>query len=119
MTFPSKKSGNQYLHRKPETYRSGVQRKLNAYHRFVQLGCIAQGLLQYLALHFHHTVWSHFRSWLRTMDKTAPLSEAVVAQAMRSSLSEFLLVSVQELNVVKFLMGAMESERYESFCQTG
>ena len=119
MTFPSKKSGNQYLHRKPETYRSGVQRKLNAYHRFVQLGCIAQGLLQYLALHFHHTVWNHFRSWLRTMDKTSPPSEAVVAQAMRSALPEFLLVSVQALNVVKFLMDAMESERYEGFCQTG
>ncbi|WP_157834571.1 hypothetical protein [Oceanospirillum beijerinckii] len=53
------------------------------------------------------------------MDKTSPPSEAVVAQAMRSSLPEFLLVSVQELNVVKFLMDVMESERYEGFCQTG
>jgi len=119
MTSDSKQSGNQYLHRKPKAYRDGVQRKLNAYHKFVQLGCIAQGLLQYLALHFHRTVWKHFRSWLRTMDNTLPPSEAVVAQAMRSSLPEFLLVSVEKLNTVKFLSDCMEVERYEGFWQTG
>ena len=119
MTRHSKKSGNQYLHRKPKFYREEVQRKLEAYHKFVQLGCIAQGLLQYLALHFHHTVWNHFRSWLRTMDSTLPPSEAVVAQAMRSSLPEFLLVSIQELNAVKFLSDCMDAERYEGFWQTG
>ena len=51
MILHSKQSGNQYLHRKPKAYRDGIQRKLNVYHKFVQLGCIAQGLLQYLALH--------------------------------------------------------------------
>ena len=115
----SKKSGNQYLHRKPKSYREGVQRKLNAYHKFVQLGCIAQGLLQYLALYFHDEVWSHFHSWLRTMDIALPPSEAVVGQAMRSSLPEFLLVSIEKLNIVKFLSERMEIERYGGFKLTG
>jgi len=38
-----------------------------AYHRYVQLGCIAQGLLQHLAINFRDVVWASFRSWLRTM----------------------------------------------------
>ena len=52
----SRRSGNQYLHRKSEDYRQLVRRKLAAYHRYVQLGCIAQGLLQYLALSFRADV---------------------------------------------------------------
>jgi hypothetical protein len=52
MTPQPRRSGNQYRHRKPADYRQQVQRKLAAYHRYVQLGCVAQGLLQYLALSF-------------------------------------------------------------------
>jgi hypothetical protein len=72
MTPISRRSGNQYLHRKSKCYRDHVCRKLAAYHRYVQLGCIAQGLLQYLALYFHRDVWAHFRSWLRTMKPAQP-----------------------------------------------
>jgi len=45
-----KRSGNQYLHRATEEYRQQIRRKMAAYHRYVQLGCIAQGLLQYCPL---------------------------------------------------------------------
>ena len=50
MTPRPRRSGNQYLHHTDDDYRRLVRRKLDAYHRFVQLGCITQGLLQYLAL---------------------------------------------------------------------
>ena len=44
-----RKSGNQHLHRKSKSYRDDVRRKMGAYHRHIQLGIIAQGLLQILA----------------------------------------------------------------------
>ena len=82
--------GDQDIRRKPERYKEHVRRKIAAYHRYIQLGCIAQGLLQHLALRFRDDVWQRFRSWLRTMDPTLPPSELVVAQALRNSLPEFL-----------------------------
>ena len=49
MTPLRRVSGNQYLHHKSEIYRNAVRRKIAAYHRHIQLGLIAQGLLQILA----------------------------------------------------------------------
>jgi hypothetical protein len=69
----------------------------------VQLGCIAQGLLQYLALSCGSTVWQLFRSWLRTMHRDRPPSELVVAYALRSSLPEFLAAGPTESTLAKFL----------------
>ena len=82
--------GDQYLHRESQAYRDAVRRKMNAFHLHVQLGCVAQGLLQYLALNHTAQVWRLFRSWLRTMNPTLPPSELVVACALRSALPEFL-----------------------------
>jgi hypothetical protein len=42
--------GDQYLHRKTDAYRAAIKRKIIAFHLHVQLGCIAQGLLQHLSL---------------------------------------------------------------------
>ncbi len=82
-------TGNQYLHRTSHTYRQAVRRKLRAYHVHVQLGCIAQGLLQHLALNHTAAVWHCFRSWLRTMNPAMPPSELIVANALRSSSTTF------------------------------
>jgi len=56
-------SGDQHIHRKPEKYRRAVARKIDAYHRFVQTGLIAQGMLQYLSACFPQLVFSSFGSW--------------------------------------------------------
>lgn len=45
-----RRSGDQYVHRETERYRQQVRRKLAAYHCHIQLGVIAQGLLQSLAV---------------------------------------------------------------------
>lgn len=103
MTPLRRVSGNQDLRRKSADYRAKVRRKLDAYHRHVQLGCIAQGLLQYLALTCGATVWQLFRSWLRTMHPERPPSELVVAHALRTSLPEFLAVGPAEAVLAKFL----------------
>ena len=86
--------GDQYLHRESQTYRDAVRRKMNAFHVHVQLGCVAQGLLQHLALNHTTEVWRYFRSWLRTMNPALPPSELVVDCALRSTLPEFLHAAV-------------------------
>ena len=111
MTPLPRRTGNQYLHRKTEAYRKQVRRKLDAYHRYVQLGCIAQGLLQYLALSFRADVWTHFRSWLRTMKPAEPPSEAVVAQALRNTFPEFLLDTSREHDIKKFILERTDFDR--------
>lgn len=90
MTPRRRGQGDQDLRRTSELYQAHVHRKLAAYHRYIQLGCIAQGLLQHLAIRFRDDVWHRFRSWLRTMNPTMPPSELVVAQALRNSLPEYL-----------------------------
>ncbi len=103
MTPIRARSGNQYLYMKDDLYRCQVRRKMNAYHLHVQLGCIAQGLLQHLALNHGTMVWRQFRSWLRTMDPTKPPSELVTAYALRDRLPEFLDELAREPNTKKFL----------------
>ncbi len=96
-------SGNQDIRKRSRRYKEAVRRKIAAYHRFVQLGCIAQGLLQLLALEHRPTIWERFRSWLRTMNPEQPPSESVVAQALRTTLPEFLEDPAAPSDLVKFL----------------
>jgi hypothetical protein len=90
MTPSRRGSGNQYLHHKTKRYRQNVARKIRAYHAFVQLASIAQGLLLHLAINRTSLVWDRFRGWLRTMNPHLPPSELVVAHALRSDLPGFL-----------------------------
>ena len=85
-----RRSKDQYLHMRSEPYRKAVVRKMKAYHLHVQLGCIAQGLLIHLAINHGEAVWEHFRSWLRTMNRSRPPSELVVIHSLREHVREFL-----------------------------
>ena len=67
MTPLRRASGNQCLHHKSEPYRNAVRRKIAAYHRHIQLGLIAQGLLQILSATTPKLVWRSFGSWIRTI----------------------------------------------------
>lgn len=104
MTPIRRGSGDQYLHRKSRKYRADVQRKITAYHVYLQLGCIAQGLLLHLALNHAATVWKRFRSWLRTMNPKAPPSELVVAYALRADLPRFFTDCANDSTLKKFLV---------------
>ena len=79
MTPLRRVSGNQYLHHKSEDYRNAVRRKIAAYHRHIQLGLIAQGLLQTLSAMEPKLVWLSFGSWIRTVRGGLAPSEQVVA----------------------------------------
>jgi hypothetical protein len=98
-----RRSGNQYPHRESDAYRDQLRRKLAAYHCHIQLGVIAQGLLQCLAVLNSRVVWSQFGSWLRTVRPGILPSEQVVAVALRHSLPLFLADSSQNNPRVKFI----------------
>ena len=108
-----KKTGNQYLHRESGEYRDAVRRKLAAYHNHIQLGVIAQGILQYLSLSFPQQVWASFGSWIRTQRPGLCPSERVAAIAMSNSFPEFLSVSLGRSILLKFLMKKIDFGRVE------
>ena len=108
-----RRSGNQYLHRETKPYRDGVRRKLRAYHCHLQLGVIAQGLLQCLAVLDPSAVWRRFGSWLRTVRHGLPPSERVVAISLRNALPEFLADAAESNILAKFIRKRIDPERAE------
>lgn len=111
MTPLRRSAGDQYLHRKSEQYRKAVRRKLDAYHRFIQIGLIAQGLLQYLSVSFPDVVWANFSSWLRTIRPGIPPSEYVTSLALRNSFPDFLSGSPATATFTKFLIDRIDFKR--------
>jgi len=103
MTPLRRSSGDQFLHRNSEVYRNAVRRKMNAYHRFIQIGLVAQGLLQYLSVSFPKMVWTSFGSWLRTIRPGIPPTEFVCSLALRNSFPDFLLSSPHDDTFAIFL----------------
>lgn len=112
-------SPGQYLHRESKQYRQNVRRKFAAYHRHIQVGLIAQGLLQYLSSVFPALVWKNFGSWLRTIRPGIPPSEAITAQALRASLPEFIAGSAHDSAFTKFLLEKIDLNRSEGLRLTG
>lgn len=113
MTPVGRVSGNQHLHRKSQSYRDAVRRKIGAYHCHIQLGIIAQGLLQYLSSSFPDKVWSSFGSWIRTVRPGICPSEHVTAIAMRNSLPAFLTDSSENTDLADFLRERIDINRAE------
>lgn len=115
MTPIRKASGDQFLHRKSDDYRTAVRRKLDAYHRFIQIGLIAQGLLQYLSLSFPDLVWAKFGSWIRTIRPGIPPSEYVASLALRNSFPDFLSDSPSKATFAKFLIDKIDFSKNNPF----
>jgi hypothetical protein len=113
MTPLRRVSGNQYLHHKSDAYRNAVRRKIAAYHRHIQLGLIAQGLLQILSVTKPNLVWRFFGSWIRTVRPGMAPSEQVVAVALRNTLPEFLATAAKTSILVKFIRDRLDLSRAE------
>jgi hypothetical protein len=113
MTPLRRVSGNQYLHHKSDEYRDAVRRKIAAYHRHIQLGLIAQGLLQILSATKPTLVWQSFGSWIRTVRSGLAPSELVVAIALRNTLPEFLATAAKTSILVKFIRERLDLSRTE------
>ena len=105
--------GNQYLHRKSDAYRTAVRRKIAAYHRHIQLGIVAQGLMQILSATHPKLIWQSFGSWIRTIRPGMPPSEQVVAIALRNTLPDFLAANDNTPILVKFIRSRLDLSRTE------
>ncbi len=103
-----KRAGDQFMHKQSEQYRRAVRRKLDAYHRFIQVGLIAQGLLQYLSVSFPDLVWAKFNSYIRTIRPGIPPSEYVTSLALRNCLPDFLSGSLKNTIFTKFLLDRID-----------
>lgn len=112
-------SGDQYLHRKTDPYRDAIRRKLAAYHRYIQIALISQGVLQCIATTTPALVWSSFGSWLCTLRPGIPPSELVVMIALRNSLPDFLIPSGPGNLLRKFLRDRLDLNRAEGFRLAG
>ena len=108
-------NGNQYLHRTGQEYRRLVQRKMHAYHVFVQSGMIAQGMLQYLAMTRDDLVWRYFGTWIRTIRPGVLPSEMIVSIALQNTLPEFLHRCDKASTFRKFVRDRIDFGRSESY----
>ena len=79
----------------------------------MQLGIIAQGLLQSLSLTCTKAVWDSFGSWLRTIRNGIYPSEQVTALAMRNTLPELLVNSPDDQILVDFIRQKIDLDRQE------
>ena len=113
MTPIRRKGGDQHLYMKTAAYREAVRRKLSAYHRHIQLGLIAQGLLQILSATAPESIWRSFGSWIRTIRPGLAPSEQVAAIALRNTLPEFLSDDENAPVLTKFLRDRIDLERTE------
>ncbi len=113
MTPRKRNCGNQYLHRKAKSYRDAVHRKMDAYHRVIQLVLIALGIMLAIATTAPNLVWRHFGSWLRTVRPGVCPSERVVSTALRNSLPEFLADDACAPNLTIFLRERLDIARAE------
>lgn len=112
---PTKRfEGNRYMHRESEEYRYAVKRKVHAYHVFLMMGVIAQGLMQLLSVRYANEVWQEFGSWLRTIRRGVAPSELVVSLALRNTLREFLIVGSTGNELAKFVAGRQSTDCYEN-----
>lgn len=96
-------SGDRSLESASEKLKAGVAKKMHAYHLFIQLGLIAQGMIQYLSMNYYGSVWRGFGSWLRTIRENTLPSEKVTSLALSRGYIEFLLDEGKHLIFKKFL----------------
>ena len=104
MTPIRRGSGTQYLHRAGREYCAAVRQKMAAYHLWIQLAMIAQGLLQHLAVNYREAVWAGFFCFMRTIRKDLAPSEQVVAAALREQLVNFPQIADGDVKLRKFLV---------------
>ena len=108
---PTRRKTKQYLHRESESYRQRVKEKLNSFHVHVAFGCITQGLMKHLAINHSDATWRSFNGWLRTIRDDVKPSEVVVANALRSTLWNFLQSKQRLPAWAKFMLERIDPDR--------
>lgn len=108
-----------YLHNESSDYRSRYLKKLEEFLIYVQLGFIAQGVLQYLAIAKTKAVFKSFDCWFRTLRPGLLPSELVVKIALKNCCRHFSTDSGLPQNLVKFIQEKMDSVSEDKFSLAG
>ena len=109
----SRRNGNQHLHLQSARYREAIKRKMHAYHVFLFMGVVTQGLMQYLSACHTELVWQSFGSWLRTIRKGVAPSELVVSMSLRNTLPEFLIAGRYFNSLAKFIINHQAIDKHD------
>lgn len=116
---PTKRGdGNWLLHFAQPSFKIKVERKLHAYHLFIMLGFIAQGLMQYLSVCQPKLVWPNFGTWLRTIRSDIPPSEKVVSLALSQTYGQFIADDESGGNFKKFIRKRIDFSQVKG-CSSG
>lgn len=110
-----RRGGNQYLHRETDDYRKKVRRKLHAYHVFMMMGVITQGLMHYLSARHSDLVWQTFGSWLRTIRHGVAPTELVVGTALRNTVFPFIRTCAENNTLAKFINERQDPDRAQTW----
>ena len=108
MTPLRRVSGNQYLHRKSDTYRDAGRLPSPHPTRSHRPGTASDPLRDETLV-----VWQSFGSWIRTVRPGLHPSEQVVAIALRNTLPEFLANTANPSILVKFIRDRLDLSRTE------
>ena len=113
---PTKRGdGDKCIEQMSPKYQRNVARKIGAYHAYIQLACVLQGLLLHLAINFRIQVWVTFNGWLRTMKPDLVPSELVVMKALESRFFDFLSSTSIDPKLKKFILERIAPERAPGF----
>ena len=99
----------------PKSFKDKVKEKQNAYNLFIQLGFIAQGLMQYLSINCRQLVWNNFGTWFRTIRSNVPLSEKIVSLAMNKTYLEFLVDQQTDIIFKKFMRKRIDISKISGY----
>ena len=108
-----------YLHKKEKRYRDRYFKKLRAYELYVQLGFVAQGVMQYLSLFQAKAVWAGFGSWIRTIRPNVRPTEMVVGMALRNNLIYFFEGNLFPPSLQKFVREKTHMKDCDNYQSTG
>ena len=88
-----------------------IQRKVEAFERFVNLNAIALGILQVLALELPQKIWTSFPRWFRTVPKHGYPTEQIVRIALQHQQTTILSESRPTLLLPKLLANKTETSQ--------
>jgi hypothetical protein len=112
-------TGDQFLHKKTEDYKERFFKKVQAYQLHIQMGLVAQGLMQCLGVLKTKLVWKSFGGWIRTIRPGIIPSEKIVGNALREGFFEFIKGMNQRGSFGKFIMERIDLDKTSIYGLTG
>lgn len=99
--------------------RDKIERKIEAFHAFILLSYVANGICLYLANTHPEGVWAKFSGWLRQMDKSKPPSEIVVKNALATDFNYFRTSTEKPSKLKNMILKHFDQERPGFWQATG